>query len=80
MYVKHCISVTGTDNQSNPGGKFLEALHLLVTFANNTPSVNQNTLGFQGFLNLYQRKHFPGLGIPKKLSMMHHLETLSDLL
>lgn len=80
MYVKHCISVSGSDNQLDPGSKFLEALQLQVTFANNTVSVNQNTLGFQGFLDLYKRKHFSGLGVSKKLSMMHHLETISDFL
>ena len=79
MYVKHCVSVIDSENQSNPGGKFLEALNSLITFANNPPQfVNQNTLGFQGFIDLHQRNHFPGLGVPKKLSMMHHLETLSD--
>lgn len=81
MYVKHSVSVTDSDQQSNPGGKFLEALNSLIIFANTPPQlVNQNTLGFQGFLDLHQRSHFPGLGVPKKLSMMHHLEILSDIL
>jgi hypothetical protein len=80
MYVKHCISITGNNNQYDPGGKFLEALQLLITFANNSPSINQNTLGFQAFLSLYQKSHYSGLGVSKKLSMMHHLETLSDFL
>ncbi len=80
MYVKHCISVTGSNNQYDPGGKFLEALQLLITFANNTPSLNQNTLGFQGFKDLHQQRHYPGLGVSKKFSMMHHLETLSNFL
>jgi hypothetical protein len=80
MYVKHCISVSGSDNQQDSGSKFLEALQFQVTFANNTISVDQNTLGFQGFLDLYKRKHFSGLGVSKKLSMMHHLETISEFL
>ncbi|MGR3899878.1 sce7725 family protein [Psychrobacter sp. 1176_08] len=80
MYVKHSLSVTNPNNQSDTAGKFQEALDTMIQFANQTPSLDQNTLGFQQYINLHNINHFPGLGIPKKLSMMHHIETISNCL
>jgi hypothetical protein len=82
MYVKHSLSTSDSDRQINPAGKFREALTELISFARQTPSIDQNTLGFQGFLACYNdpSNPFPGFGIPKKLSMMHHMETLSNYL
>jgi len=35
------------------------------------------TAAVKEFRDLYKRKHFPGLGYIKKLSMSHHIETLA---
>lgn len=78
MYVKHSLSTSNSHDQSDPAGKFKEALQAMIVFANQTPSLNQNTLGFQQYINISNNNHYPGLGIPKKLSMMHHIETISD--
>lgn len=80
MYVKHCISRSNPDDQSNPAGKFQEALSSMMQFANQTPSLDQNTLGFQEYINIYNRSSYHALGVPKKLSMMHHIETISNYL
>ena len=80
MYVKHSLSTSNPNDQSNPAGKFREALDAMIQFANQTPSLNQNTLGFQEYINIYNTNHYPGLGIPKKLSMMHHIETINNYL
>ncbi|MEI8593888.1 sce7725 family protein, partial [Photobacterium sp. Hal280] len=79
MYVKHCNSVSGSSTQANPAAKFREALDALIAFASNTPSVDKQTLGYQGFVGL-QSKPYPNLGVPKKYSMMHHMETISKFL
>ncbi|PXA72936.1 sce7725 family protein [Vibrio sp. 11986-1-5] len=80
MYVKHCLSTKNPNDQSDPAGKFKEALKELIDFANMTPSLNQNTLGFQEYLKIHKNGTYHGLGVPKKLSMMHHIETLNDYL
>jgi len=80
MYVKHNLSISSPGNQSDPAGKFQEALHSMLQFANQTPSLDQSTLGFKEYIRIYNNKHYPGLGIPKKLSMMHHIETINNYL
>ena len=80
MYVKHCISTSNSNSPQDPGSKFLEALNTFINYANQNSLINQNTLGFQGFIQYHQSQHYPGLGIPKKLSIMHHLEIISDYL
>lgn len=80
MYVKHSLSTTNPSSQSDIAGKFREALNEMIYFANQTPSLNQNTLGFQEYIDIHNRKSFHALGIPKKLSIMHHLETISNYL
>lgn len=80
MYVRHFLSVKNSTDQNDPGNKFLEALDELIAFANQNSSVNKNTIGYLAFLDLYTRGHYPGLGISKKFSMMHHIETISEFL
>ncbi len=80
MYVKHSLSITNPSSQSDIAGKFQEALDEMIQFANQTPSLDQNTLGFQEYIDIHKRKSFHALGIPKKLSMMHHMETISNYL
>lgn len=80
MYVKHSLSMSNPNDQSNPAGKFQEALNAMIQFANQTPSLDQNTLGFQQYIDIHNNNHYPGLGIPKKLSMMHHIETINNYL
>lgn len=80
MYVKHSLSTSSPTDQSNPAGKFQEALDAMIKFANQTPSLDQSTLGFQEYINIHNRKSYHALGVPKKLSMMHHLETISNYL
>jgi hypothetical protein len=80
MYVKHSLSIKNPNDQSDPAGKFKEALLEMISFANSTPSIDQNTLGFQEYLSIQQSGKYPGLGVPKKLSMMHHIETINNYL
>lgn len=80
MYVKHSLSTKNPNDQSDPAGKFKEALKELIDFANVTPSLDQNTLGFQEYLKIHKVGTYHGLGVPKKLSMMHHIETLNNYL
>lgn len=77
MSIRHYSSVDD-QSTSNPGGKFLQALTKLVNDHQNNPILFDNTIGLQGFKSLNARRHFPGLGEVKKLSMEHHIETMTN--
>ena len=80
MYIKHSLSTKNPNDQSDPAGKFKEALKEMIDFAKITPGFDKNTIGFQEYINIYTNGTYHGLGVPKKLSMMHHIETLSNYL
>lgn len=77
LRIHHFVS-DSNDGIEDPGGKFGEALEKLVYWCdeNNVKS----TLGLQGFYECFNSGKYPGLGTVKKLSIMHHLELVSDFL
>lgn len=79
MHIHHFIS-DRMDTPTDPAGKFAEALAKLVVEVGKEDSKIADTAAVQEYLDLHQRGHFPGLGYVKKLSMQHHLETLSQFL
>ncbi|MBL3556871.1 MULTISPECIES: sce7725 family protein [Marinobacter] len=79
MFIHHFKSIR-QDTPQDPAGKFLEALEKLVAEVNSPDSQILRTSAIEEFLKLYENQHFPGLGYVKKLSMIHHLETLADFL
>ncbi|MEA3544439.1 MAG: sce7725 family protein [Thermodesulfobacteriota bacterium] len=78
MFVKHYIS-DRTTSPTDPGGKFLEALQKLVDDVEDPNSMILRSEAVDEFLELHNRRHFPGLGYVKKLSMQHHIELLASL-
>ncbi|MGP4970652.1 sce7725 family protein [Psychrobacter aquimaris] len=76
LRIKHFTSDSNFDTK-NTSGKFLEALEKLV---NCDEVKNLDTIAMREFLSLYERKHFPGLGVVKKLSVMHHIEIVDRVL
>ncbi|MFL7962818.1 sce7725 family protein [Pseudomonas kielensis] len=77
MYVRHFSSYSDNGSQSDPGGKFREALDLLVSYVFANPTKFINTAGWQDFVALHGTRHYPGLGVVKKISIKHHIQTLS---
>lgn len=77
MYIYHFVSIR-QDTPKDPAGKFLEALNKLVKKLDEPNSKVLETKAVQEFRELHNRKHYPGLGYLKKLSMQHHIETLAD--
>ncbi len=77
MYIYHFVSIR-KDTPKDPAGKFLEALNKLVKKLDEPDSKVLETKAVQEFRELHNRKHYPGLGYLKKLSMQHHIETLAD--
>lgn len=76
MFVRHFVSDTN-DTPTDPAGKFLQALSKLIAHLDSAESRFYQTAAITEFRALFDREHFPGLGFVKKLSMTHHIETLS---
>ena len=79
MFIYHFLS-DKIDSPVDPGGKFLEALQKLNANLENPDSLIFNSNACDEFRNLNERKHYPGLGYLKKLSMQHHIELIADYL
>lgn len=76
LRIKHFVSDSNQDI-TNPAGKFYEALQKL----NNWDKAHEmNTLGLTEFLKHFKDETYPGLGIAKKLSVMHHIELVGQYL
>ena len=74
--IKHFVSDSNEDT-SDIAGKFAEALDKLIDWANSN-GINSEAMNI--FRDLYKNKHFPGLGSIKKLSIMHHIELVLNLI
>jgi len=79
MFVKHFISDDNSTSR-DPGGKFFQALEKLIDFDSSHPTVLYESSGLNEFKKLHQEKHFPGLGVVKKLSIIHHIELMNNYL
>jgi hypothetical protein len=78
MYVRH-FSSYDDESPTDPGGKFKDALKKLVSYVTNNETSFVKTSGLSGLL-LLEGKPFPGLGQVKKLSLKHHIETISSFI
>lgn len=78
MFIRHFISDT-TNTPTDPAGKFAEALNKLVERVENDKLIYKSR-AYKQFKDFHDRGHFPGLGVVKKLSMQHHLETLAKFI
>ena len=74
--IKHFLSDSNQD-ASDTAGKFGEALDKLIAFID---SVGINTIAANQFRDYHGRGAFPGLGVIKKLSIMHHIELVQSLI
>ncbi|MDF0490708.1 sce7725 family protein [Sphingomonas sp. H39-1-10] len=79
MLIHHFLSHR-RDTPTDPAGKFLEALGLLMEALRQPGCPIYETGAVMEFRDLHMRNHFPGLGYAKKLSMQHHIETLAQYL
>ncbi|EGR2187610.1 TPA: sce7725 family protein [Vibrio parahaemolyticus] len=80
MFIKHCVSTLDSGTTSNTANKFLQALNELMNFANQTPDIDQTTVGFVGLSNYHRTQHYPNLGPAKECSIMHHIESIGNYL
>lgn len=76
LRIRHFVS-DSNDDISDPAGKFYQAATKLVGWNKDRGLA---TLGIQTLENLHKTGAYPGLGVVKKLSIMHHLELMGDYL
>lgn len=77
LYIKHFVSDSNY-SMKNPAGKFAEAAKKLQLWSNCNPNIQ--SLGLTRLIDCYQSKRYPGLGSLKRYSIMHHLETVGNIL
>ena len=76
LQVAHFVSDSNEDIK-DVAGKFGEAVEKLVKW-NRIQQID--TYGISQFENAYKKGIYPGLGVVKKYSIMHHLELMSRFL
>lgn len=76
MKIRHFVSDSNSDFK-DPAGKFGEALEKLIEWNKN---VGLDTFGIRQFIQHHNYGTYPGLGTVKKLSIMHHIELMSNYL
>ena len=76
IWIKHFTSVTN-DSIANVQGKFAEAAEKAVTYFQNTGLENS---AIRELTDYFEREHYPGLGVVKKISMKNHLLVVGDYL
>ena len=75
LRIRHFVSNSNEDIQ-NTAKKFYEAVTRLVDWCG--AEAPEMTYGLKEFINHYENGTYPGLGVVKKLSIMHHLELMSN--
>jgi len=75
IIVRHFKSdLTPPLTQADPGGKFRFALAAMMRHLRAVPTLTSD--GIDEYRVIHRAGNFPGLGVPKKLSIMHHIETI----
>ncbi len=74
--VHHFVSDSNNDI-SDPANKFYEALSKLIDW---NKEKKLNTMAMEKFKKMHDDETYPGLGVVKKLSIMHHIELVGDYL
>ena len=76
LRIHHFVSDNNEDIK-DPAQKFYEALTKLVEW---NKEFKLDTIAMQEFEEIYQEQSYPGLGVIKKLSLMHHFELIGRYL
>lgn len=79
MFIYHFKSLR-VDTPTDPAGKFAEALQNMMQKLQEPGCKIFESSAIAEFRELHAKRHFPGLGYVKKLSMKHHIETLAEFI
>lgn len=72
LRIHHFVS-DSNDDISDPANKFYEALSKLIEW---NKGRKLNTFAMEIFEDMFEKESYPGLGVVKKLSIMHHIELM----
>lgn len=78
LFIRHFTSGDGF-GEHDVAGKFSDALSKMMkwVFDNKAQVRYTHTRGLDIYRNTWESGHYPGLGVAKKLSLMHHIETMN---
>lgn len=76
VYIRHFSSSTSV-RSGNIQLKFAQAAEQALQFFE---ELGINTKAVEELREMYQNKHYPGLGFLKKISVLHHLEMVSHII
>ena len=77
LRVHHFVSESN-ESISDPARKFEEAMHSLIKW--DKFNIIPKTIGLNNLIECYNTGKFPGLGVIKKNSLMHHIEIIGKYL
>ena len=77
IFIKHFCSDTNQEDRSNIQGKFAEAANKAIAFFD---SINYNSPALDNLRDNLKNGTFPGLGVLKKISILHHLDLVQKIL
>ena len=75
LRIHHFVSKSNADNKDTPR-KWKEALKKLM----DSSLIDNDTYAYKEFKKFYDNRKYSGLGVIKKLSIMHHMELISRYL
>lgn len=76
LYIRHFVS-NSNDDIKDPAGKFYEAVTKLAKWSTDK---DISTYGYKELIKHYEKGTYPGLGVVKKLCIMHHIELINQYL
>lgn len=77
LKIHHFVSESN-ESISDPARKFEEAMNKLVNWENF--DILPKTIGLDNLIECYNIGKFPGLGVIKKYSLMHHIQMMGEYL
>lgn len=77
LKIHHFVSESN-ESISDPARKFEEAMNKLVNWENF--DIIPKTIGLDNLIECYNIGKFPGLGVIKKYSLMHHIQMIGEYL
>lgn len=78
IFVRHFCSRRNIDDHSNIQGKFGEAASYAISFFDSNPA--ENSIAIDILRNYISVDGFPGLGMLKKISILHHILLIQRIL
>ena len=77
IFIKHFCSDSNQEDRSNIQGKFAEAANKAIAFFDN---IDYNSPALDNLRENLSNGTFPGLGVLKKISILHHLDLVQKIL